>query len=83
MLAPKQYAVFLSWITGWVCTIGWSANSAAGIFFGATVTQGLLVLNLDNYEAPRWQGTLLMWAALLIVVFVNTVGARFLPKIEG
>lgn len=83
MLAPKRYSVFLSWITGWVSTIGWNANSAAGVYFGATVTQGLLVLHLNNYDAPRWQGTLLMWAALLVVIAVNTVGARFLPKIEG
>jgi len=47
--------------------------------------QGLLVLNdpTGNYNAPRWQGTLLMWAALLVVIAVNTVGARMLPKIEG
>jgi choline transport protein len=83
MLAPKKYSVFLSWITGWVSTIGWNANSAAGVYFGATMIQGLLVLNDANYDAPRWQGTLLMWAALVVVVAVNTFGARLLPKIEG
>ncbi|PSS20430.1 hypothetical protein M430DRAFT_34710 [Amorphotheca resinae ATCC 22711] len=83
MLAPKKYSVFLSWITGWVSTIGWNANSAAGVFFGATMIQGLLVLNDSNYGAPRWQGTLIMWAALLLVLIVNTVGAKILPKIEG
>lgn len=72
-------------IAGWASTIGWNANSAAGVFFGATMIQGLLVLNDSSgtYDAPRWQGTLLMYAALLVVVVVNTIGARLLPKIEG
>lgn len=81
-LAPKKYSVFLSWITGWVSTIGWNANSAAGVYFGATMIQGLTVLK-GATEAPRWQGTLIMWAALVVVVGVNTVGAKMLPKIEG
>jgi hypothetical protein len=83
MLAPEKYSVFLSWITGWVSTIGWNANSAAGVYFGATMIQGLLVLNNDTYDPQRWQGTLLMWAALILVIYVNTIGARILPKIEG
>lgn len=64
-------------------TIGWNANSAAGAFFAATMIQGLLVLNNDSYVPARWQGTLLLWAALVVVVIVNTIGARVLPKIEG
>jgi hypothetical protein len=85
MLSPPNYSVFLSWYTGWVSTISWNENSAAGVFFGATMIQGLLVLNdsTGTYNAPRWQGTLLMWAALLVVISVNTIGARILPKIEG
>ncbi len=70
-------------VPGWVSTIGWNANSAAGVFFGATMIQGLLVLNDSTYDAPRWQGTLLMYAALFVVIFVNTLGSKLLPKIEG
>ena len=83
MLAPKKYSNFLSWITGWIATLGWNANTAAGVFFSGTMIQGLLVLNYPDYDYQRWHGTLLMWAALLLCVFVNTVAARFLPKIEG
>lgn len=68
---------------GWVSTIGWNANTAAGAFFGATMVQGLLVLNYPDYGYERWHGTLLIYAALIVVVIVNTVGARLLPKIEG
>lgn len=83
MLAPKKYSKFISWITGWIATVGWNANTAAGIFFSGTLVQALLVLNYPGYDYQRWHGTLLMWAALLICIFVNTVAARALPKIEG
>jgi choline transport protein len=83
MLAPKRYSNFLSWLTGWIATLGWNANTAAGVFFGGTMIQGLLVLNYPNYGFERWHGTLLMWACLLACIIVNTIGARLLPKIEG
>ncbi|KAJ5625824.1 Amino acid/polyamine transporter I [Penicillium lagena] len=83
MLAPKGQAVFLSWVTGWLDVIGWWANTAAGVYFGATVTQGLLVLNYPDYIFRQWHGTLLMFAALVVCVLVNSVGAKLLPKVEG
>lgn len=83
MLAPKGQAVFLSWVTGWLDVIGWWANTAAGVYFGATVTQGLLVLNYPDYVYQQWHGTLLMFAALVVCVLVNSVGAKLLPKVEG
>lgn len=84
LLAPKGQQKFVSWLTGWVATIGWNANTAAGVFFSGTLIQALLLLNYpDSYNYQRWHGTLLMWAVLLICVFINTVAARFLPKIEG
>ena len=45
--------------------------------------QGLLVLNYPSYVLQRWHGTLLLYAALSIVLMVNTLGAKLLPKIEG
>ena len=63
--------------------IGWWANTASGVYFAATVLQGLLVLNYDGYDFQRWHGTLLMFAALVICLLVNSFGARLLPKIEG
>ena len=68
---------------GWVATLGWQANVAAGVFFSSTILQGLLVLNYPSYVFERWHGTLLLYAALLLCVLVNTVAARLLPKIEG
>ncbi|KAE8387008.1 hypothetical protein BDV23DRAFT_175038 [Aspergillus alliaceus] len=73
MLAPKCYAVFLSWIT---------ANTPVGVYFSVTVTQGLLVLNYPSYDHKQWHGTL-MFAASLVYVGMNSVGAKVLPKVGG
>lgn len=81
MLAPNNH--FLSWITGWIATIGWNANTAAGVFFSGTLIQGLLTLDDDTYGYKRWHGTLIMWLAIVVVVLINTVASKSLPKIEG
>ena len=83
LLAPKSHSKFVSWITGWIATVGWNANTAAGVFFSGTLVQALLVLNYPDYDYQRWHGTLIMWAVLLVCIFVNTVAASLLPKIEG
>jgi amino acid transporter len=83
MLAPKSQAKFLSWVTGWMAMIGWWANTAAGVYFAATVTQGLVVLNYPDYSAEGWQGTLMMLAALAVCMVVNSIGAKLLPQVEG
>lgn len=41
--------------------------------------QNLIMLNHPN----TWQAMLLMWAGLLIAVFLNTIVSNFPPKIEG
>jgi choline transport protein len=66
-----------------MATLGWQATAASGVFFGATMLQGLLVLNYPSYDPRLWHGTLLLYAFLVIVVIVNTLGAKWLPKIEG
>lgn len=82
VLAPSNTRIFLSWFTGWISTIGWIADIATGSFFGATIIQGIVVLNYPDYTPERWQGTLLMYACLVLIVAVNTIGARLLPQIE-
>ena len=45
--------------------------------------QGLLILNYPNYEAQRWQGTLLLYAVVLFAMFFNTYLGQHLPKVEA
>lgn len=63
--------------------LAWQAAIASGAFLGGTIIQGLVILNNDDYVPQQWHGTLLIWAVLLVAVFVNTVGAIFLPIVEG
>ena len=82
MLAPSRYSVFLSWITGWSAVLGWIANLTTGVWFSGTMIQGLLVLNYPSYIYERWHGTLILFAALLCCVVVNTLLGRVFPHIE-
>lgn len=63
--------------------IGWQAGQASVAFLAASMIQGLAILNYPAYNATRWQGTLIFYAVIAFVVFINTYLARWLPKIEG
>lgn len=68
---------------GWLTVIAWEFGQASVAFLGATIIQGLIILNQPNYAPTRWQGTLLYYAVLAFMVFINTLLARWLPKVEG
>jgi choline transport protein len=82
LLAPKGHAKFLSWLTGWISMLGWQAAASTGTYLAGTTIQALLALNIPGYEAPRWQATLIMYAFLLLTIFVNTVLVQLLPGFE-
>lgn len=68
---------------GWLTVIGWQAGQASVAFIAASMIQGMVVLNHPNYAPTRWQGTLIFYAVIAFIVFINTYLARWLPKIEG
>ena len=68
---------------GWLTSIAWIAVLATGSVFVGTIWQGLIILDNDNYQPQKWQGTLLCWAVLAVAVFINTVVSGLLPMIEG
>ena len=73
-LAPRKYSLLLGWYTGWVSVLAWVAAAAAPAFLGATLTQGLMVLNNDLYTPERWQSTLIYFAVVLSATMVNVSG---------
>ena len=83
LLAPRSSAKFLSWLTGWLSTLGWQAAASTGTYLGDTIIQSLVVLNDPSYVPTRWQATLILYAVLLLTLFVNTVLIKLLPGIEG
>jgi choline transport protein len=83
VLAPAGSNVWLSFITGWISVLAWVAATATPAFLGATLLQGLFVLNdPTGYVYERWHGTLLFFAILLLSVFVNIWLIKFLPWLE-
>ena len=83
MLAPRSSRKFLSFLTGWLTATGWQALVASGGYLSGTLIQGVIVLNNPQYDPKRWQGTLLLWAVVLVAVFINTVISSLLPMLEG
>ncbi|KAK5049998.1 hypothetical protein LTR84_004117 [Exophiala bonariae] len=80
--APRSQQKFLSFVVGWLCTLGWQSGTAIGCFLAATEIQGLIVLNNDNYVYERWHGSLLTIAVVCFVAFFNTFLSRHLPLVE-
>ncbi|ETI24991.1 hypothetical protein G647_04361 [Cladophialophora carrionii CBS 160.54] len=80
--APRSQQKLLSFVVGWLCTLGWQSGVSIGCFLAATEIQGLIVLNNDNYSYERWHGTLLTIAVVLFVAFFNTFFAKHLPLVE-
>ena len=74
---------YLSYLTGWLCIAGWQGGITGIGMLVATVIQGLITLNNDNYVAQTWHGTLLTIGIVAFCVLFNTYGVRQLPMVEG
>ncbi|KAK7187759.1 hypothetical protein DPSP01_010807 [Paraphaeosphaeria sporulosa] len=82
LLAPRSCKRFFSYITGWLTVIGWIAALTSVCFFVADLTLGLVSLSHPDYVRELWHGTLLLWAVLLLCVFINVFVSGALPTIE-
>lgn len=54
MLAPPSQKTFLSWLNGWIATLGWIGNTAAGAYFTATIIPGVAGQIDPTYIYKRW-----------------------------
>ncbi|EHY58649.1 hypothetical protein HRR83_007371 [Exophiala dermatitidis] len=81
--APPEYQKGLSYLTGWMSTLSWQAGTASGSFLTGTIIQALIQINNPDYEPKAWQGTLLVFAMVLVLWFANTYGARDLPLVQN
>jgi choline transport protein len=82
LLATGKWSVRASWITGWVSVLAWMAATATPAFLGATLLQGLFVLNDPTYDYHRFHGTLLYFAIIILAILVNIFLIKFLPYLE-
>ena len=68
---------------GWLIVSGWQAFIASGGFLTSTMIQGLIAFTHDSYNPHPWHALLIYWAIIFLAVFINTVLASLLPKLEG
>jgi len=63
--------------------LSWQAGNASGSFLTGTIVQALLGVNDPTYEPTNWQGTLFVFAMVLILFLFNVFGAQLWPKIQN
>ncbi|KAF7156356.1 hypothetical protein CNMCM6106_009623 [Aspergillus hiratsukae] len=82
--APPSCQRILSYITGWVCVLGWHTGIAGCCYTVANMMVGVVAINYpDTYTYEPWHVTLLVIAVALVALLFNTVLAQKLPLIEG
>ncbi|KAF2856491.1 putative GABA permease [Plenodomus tracheiphilus IPT5] len=81
--APPQYQQILSYLVGWMSTLSWQAGNAADCFLTGTISQALLVVNDPEYDPKRWQGTLFVFAMVVLVYVLNVWGHDLWPRVQN
>ncbi|KAJ5512923.1 hypothetical protein N7463_002475 [Penicillium fimorum] len=82
--APPSSQALLSYITGWICVLGWHTGIAGCCYTVANMMVGVISINYpDTYTYEPWHVTLLVIAVALVALMFNTFLAQKLPLIEG
>ncbi|KAE8368540.1 amino acid transporter [Aspergillus caelatus] len=82
--APRSCQKPLSYITGWVCVLGWHTGIAGCSYTVANMLVGVIAINYpDSYTYKPWHVTLLVIAVAVVALVFNTFLAQKLPLIEG
>lgn len=63
--------------------ICWQAATVTSFFLCGGFVQGVAILRYPDYNPQPYQGVLISYASIGLALFINTVLARFLPKIES
>ncbi|KAE8416060.1 amino acid permease-domain-containing protein [Aspergillus pseudocaelatus] len=82
-LASPHYQRVLSYITGWMSVLAWQAGAASGSFLTGTIIQGLISVKDPSYKPENWQGTLFVFAMILVIYFFNVYAASWMPRIQN
>lgn len=82
MLAPLQYKVFFSYMTGWLASLAWIATVATETIFTGTMIQALIILGHPDYADETYQVTLFAWLVTAVAIFINVLVPNWLPRFE-
>lgn len=81
--ASPRYQKFLSYVTGWMSVLAWQAGTASGSFLTGTIIQGLISVRDPDYNPTGWQGTLFVFAMILIAFYFNIYGAGLMARMQN
>lgn len=81
--APPTLQKIVSYFAGWLSSIAWLAGTASAMFLSGSAMMGLLVVTQPGYAPEAWHGYLFTVMVASFALFVNTVLARHLPRLEG
>ncbi|PYH88762.1 amino acid transporter [Aspergillus ellipticus CBS 707.79] len=81
--ASPKYQKFLSYVTGWMSVLAWQAGTASGNFLTGTIIQGLISARDPSYDPKGWQGTLFVFAMILITYIFNVYAAGLMARMQN
>ena len=70
-------------VPGWMAALSWQAGQASGPFLVGTLIQGMISVNNPDYAPTNWQGTLLVWAVVVLIYILNVWGNDAMPLINN
>lgn len=68
---------------GWMSVLAWQAGSASGSFLTGTIIQGLISIRDPTYVPEKWQGTLFVFAMVLVIYIFNVYAADLMPILNN
>lgn len=81
--SSPRHQKFLSYITGWMSVLAWQAGAASGSFLTGTIIQGLISVRNPEYEPKNWQGTLFVFAMVLVIYIANVYASDLMPILSN
>lgn len=59
--------------------LAWQAGAASGSFLTGTIIQALISVRNPDYDPQNWQGTLFVFAMVLVIYIANVYGSDQMP----
>ncbi|KAE9400455.1 amino acid transporter, partial [Gymnopus androsaceus JB14] len=81
MLAPHQYRLLLSWITGWLVTVGyWVVTLSVTFGISQLILAGVNIFS--QWEATPWQNYLIFVLVVVLITSIAIVFDHVLPSLD-
>ncbi|KAF2967537.1 hypothetical protein GQX73_g6022 [Xylaria multiplex] len=80
-ISPRQYAPFLSWLSGWITVFGWIAVTASGSLLASQLIVGL-IMPPEGHQPTNMHQFMAYIFITLIALVVNMWMSHYLPLLN-